>query len=960
MSSDDPKKKVDHQIEVTGLVGNNEFIEAVNVTLKLKKLIQKKPFQDTLFGEKMVFLNALRQAVAHKKELWLSQFLPDDKPSLSEQVPNWFTKIKGHPDWCQLARQSLLKAKILCAKEAIDYPAVNQEGWKKLADKTGFPVGFVYELFFWLKEQEQTPVDQREIPVLLEKGYGEKGESAYLVIERLELGIPSPPYPHPINMANIPVSEDFQKAVERAFVYVKSELLKSRDCEEKDIPVFRWWLKKAPNEKAIFALEGPSFYGAFAAGMLILARQLNLYPKTAITSDGDKYGRISSIGGLTQKCQAANRQSWKIIIANQQNTQLGDNDISDIQIPLLRAKTIEEAIRYLTSGIGFESLDYLELVYKRWGQLLLTEVPQKTPDAQVDEIDFDKITKPMTVRYIKGLNKKTEEVHDWDKEFSNQPEKLRRCVIYGWEKVGKTRLLRHEGRKISQENADKLKQGKLDLEQVTIPIFLQCADLANQLKGETTFEDALIAALRDEYQINGQTLSDKFVVLIKDKFQKGNCVLLLDDFHSVNKKVRPKWVDKLNTFARNYRQCRIIITVQQSPKNNKDDYADLPLEIAAQSDEAILELMSPFSNDCPYKGLHFFDVNDAKYFYGREKLTQRLLKKVKDSNFLAVLGNSGSGKSSVVRAGLLHQLKLGEKLPGSEQWKIFPPITPAWQNQKPLENLARVFVPSDLSEIDYANYFIKVKKLLATGADGLKQLINAIDADRVVLVIDQFEEIFTRCDKIERQNFFDCLLGALAHHKLCLVIVIRADFHGKWAEYAELSGKIDDNSVTVSKMTLDELEQAITEPAKKIGLGIEQDLVRQILKDMENSPSNLPLLQFSLERLWHNNNVNWLTLAEYNQIGGVEGALKNHADKVYQSLSPEEQETAQWIFQGVTQLGEGVEDTRKQIAKPDLITAKYPEALIDKTLDKLIKARLVVSSNPSWADKETHESSMNP
>ncbi len=473
------------------------------------------------------------------------------------------------------------------------------------------------------------------------------------------------------------------------------------------------------------------------------------------------------------------------------------------------------------------------------------------------------------------------------------------------------------------------------------------------IKEETTFEEALFARLKAEYQINGQTLSKDFVGLIKDKFKKGNCVLLLDDFHRVNKKVRPKWVDKLNTFAINYPQCRIIITVQQSPKNNKDDYADLPLEITAQLDEAILELLSPRSNDCPYKGLKIFDVNDAKYFYGREKLTQRLLNKVKDSNFLAVLGNSGSGKSSVVRAGLLHQLKLGEKLPGSEQWKIFSPITPAWQNQKPLENLARVFVQPELSAVDSAIELQKAYQLMAdTGAEGLKQLINAIDADRVVLVIDQFEEIFTRCDKIERQNFFDCLLGALAHRKLCLVIVIRADFHGKWAEYPELSGQIDDHSVTVSKMTSDELKQAITEPAHKIGLGIEQDLVRRILKDMENSPSNLPLLQFALERLWHNNNVNWLTIAEYDQIGGVEGALKNHADKVYQSLSPEEQETAQWIFQGVTQLGEGVEDTRKQIAKPDLITAKYPEDLIDKTLDKLIKARLVVSSNPSWADKD--------
>ncbi len=159
MSSDDPKKKVDPQIEVADFLRQNEFIEAVNDTRQLKKLIKKEPFQQTLFDEK-IFLKSLRQAVAQKNRLWLSQFLPDDKPSLSEQVPNWFTKIKGHPDWCQLARQSLLKAKILCAKEAIDYPAVNQEGWKKLADKTGFPVGFVYDLFL-AKRTGTDSVDQR-------------------------------------------------------------------------------------------------------------------------------------------------------------------------------------------------------------------------------------------------------------------------------------------------------------------------------------------------------------------------------------------------------------------------------------------------------------------------------------------------------------------------------------------------------------------------------------------------------------------------------------------------------------------------------------------------------------------------------------------------------------------------------------------------------------------------------
>ncbi|MEK8016240.1 MAG: S16 family serine protease [Candidatus Parabeggiatoa sp.] len=966
-------KKVDKiEMEVENLIKNDEFIEAVKFIreelLKLDKLDNPKSFQNSLFGTKMIFLKALRQAVAHKKKLWLGQFLSDENQSLSEQVPNSFTKIKSHPDWCQDACQSLVKTQIICAKEAIDYSEINPEGWKKLADQTGFPVGFVYELFFWLKEQEEVPVEKLEIPVLIQK-FGTDGQAAYLVIERIKRDISSPPYPHPIKMANIPIKEDFKKAIIQAFTYVKHVLI----SEHREIPTFRWWVKLTPEEherkegNKILALEGPSFYGAFAVGMLSLARQLNLYPQTAITSDGDEYGQLSGVGGLEQKCKAAKRQGWKnIIIAISQDTQ-GHNDISNIpQVLLLRVETIKEALKYITSGIGFEVIDYLELVHERWGQLSLTEVPQDTREKEVDQIDFDKLTKPMTVRYIKGLNQSTEKAHDWNEAFSTQ--RLRRAVIYGWEKVGKTRLLRHEGRKISQENVDKLKKGTLDLEQITLPIFIECADLAIQLKGETSFEEALFATLKAEYQINGQSLSDDFVALIKEKFVNGNCVLLLDDFRRDKrrdkKKVQTHLIEKLNQFARNYPQCRIIITAQQEAKNKKDEYADLPLEISAQSDEAILELLSPWSNDCPYKGLQFFDFNDEdpKYFCGRQRLTMKLLKKLKNSSFLAVLGNSGSGKSSVLRAGLLHQLKLGERLPGSERWKILSPITPAWQNQKPLENLARVFVQPGLSAVDYATEFQKAYQLMAeTGADGLKRLIDAIDTPRVVLVIDQFEEIFTLCDKTEQQSFFDCLLDALAHSKLCLVIVIRADFHGKWADYPELSRHIDNHSLTVTKMTSYQLEQAIIKPAEKVGLGIEQDLVRRILKDMKNSPGNLPLLQFALEQLCQKKKVNWLTLAEYDKMGGVEGALKNYADDIYRSLSPEEQATAQWIFQGVTQLGEAV-DTRKPIAKQDLITPKYTEELVERTLDKLIKARLVVLSNPNPAltDKVTHERPMNP
>jgi WD40 repeat protein/energy-coupling factor transporter ATP-binding protein EcfA2 len=367
------------------------------------------------------------------------------------------------------------------------------------------------------------------------------------------------------------------------------------------------------------------------------------------------------------------------------------------------------------------------------------------------------------------------------------------------------------------------------------------------------------------------------------------------------------------------------------------------------------------SGICPYKGLQFFDFNeeDPKYFYGRSTLTDELLQKVDTGNFLAVLGVSGSGKSSVVRAGLLHQLAKGQNL-GSKDWKIYPPFTPAENNNTPRENLARLFVQSDLSVLDRAKALQNARDLIDKGTAGLQLLLDVIDAPRVVIVVDQFEEIFTRCpDDTERQHFFDCLLGALAHHKLCLVIAMRADFMGKCTEhaYAGLAQHIQDNLVTVTPMTSAEFKQAITIPATQVGLDIEPDLITQMLQDVEGSPESLmletpeseqrvghclPLLQDTLRELWERRVVNRLTLTAYTQLGGVNGTLKNRADKVYQSLLVEEQAVAQWIFLELTQLGEGTEDTRKQVFKPDLITAKHSEDLIDKTLQRLTDARLVV------------------
>ncbi|MEH2231528.1 MAG: pentapeptide repeat-containing protein [Nostoc sp.] len=353
---------------------------------------------------------------------------------------------------------------------------------------------------------------------------------------------------------------------------------------------------------------------------------------------------------------------------------------------------------------------------------------------------------------------------------------------------------------------------------------------------------------------------------------------------------------------------------------------------------------------CPYKGLSYFDCTeaDAKLFYGRTALTDELLEKVRSGNFLAVLGASVSGKSSVVRAGLLYQLKLGRRLSGSETWqlKIFRP------GINPLQNLALAFVESELSDIERASQLAKVEELIARGAVGLGQLITAAQTQRVVLVVDQLEEAFTQCQDItKRQQFFECVLGALQRddNKLCLIITMRADFFGKCLEqeYGGLAKKIQEHLVTVTPMNREELETAIIKPAQQVNLAVEPELVSQMIADVENSPGSLPLLQYTLTELWQQRTEERLTLTTYSKLGGVRGTLQTRATEVYESLSLEEQQATKRIFLELTQLGEGTEDTRRQVVQRDLVTSQHSEFVINRIIQRLADEKLVVTSTLS-------------
>ncbi len=348
---------------------------------------------------------------------------------------------------------------------------------------------------------------------------------------------------------------------------------------------------------------------------------------------------------------------------------------------------------------------------------------------------------------------------------------------------------------------------------------------------------------------------------------------------------------------------------------------------------------------CPYKGLQYFESDDADYFYGREELTDTLLNKIRQDNFLAILGASGSGKSSVLRAGLIYQLQQGHKLANSRDWQILITVP----TEHPLKRLAELFVDPNLPHLDKAEKLGKAKRLLEEDADGLPNLVQTAEASRIVLIIDQFEEVFTLCqDDEEREKFLQCILGALAttENKLCLILAMRVDFFGKCLEkdYSGLGKKIQENLVTVTAMNQKQLKEAIIKPAERVNLMVEDELVGEMFRDIKNSPGILPLLQYTLTEIWKRKTDNCLKLTTYTKLGRIAGTLNKRATEVYKEFALEEKETVKHIFISLTQLGEGTEDTRRRVLKRDLINNRHPATVIDNVVKKLADEKLIVTS----------------
>jgi WD40 repeat protein/class 3 adenylate cyclase len=315
---------------------------------------------------------------------------------------------------------------------------------------------------------------------------------------------------------------------------------------------------------------------------------------------------------------------------------------------------------------------------------------------------------------------------------------------------------------------------------------------------------------------------------------------------------------------------------------------------------------------CPYKGLDAFGIEDAEFFAGRDELVAHLLARLITTRLVAVVGASGSGKSSVVRAGLL------------------PALTRELSNER-----------------------LWTSAVLVPGAQPRRALAQALASGRSdpgkrrLVVVDQFEEIFsTSVAEPERVGFIDDVLalGGDAHSDTWVVLALRADFYDSCAAYPKLASWLTDSQVLVGAMSEAELREAIERPAKRAGLLVEPALVDAIVYDVSGEEGALPLVSTALLETWHRRQGRTMTLRGYADAGGVRGAVARLAEDSYLGLSEDRRPIVRAVFMRLAELSNHGQEVRRRAERSEFDTG---DPRVRETVDYLVAGRLLTASDTS-------------
>jgi len=357
----------------------------------------------------------------------------------------------------------------------------------------------------------------------------------------------------------------------------------------------------------------------------------------------------------------------------------------------------------------------------------------------------------------------------------------------------------------------------------------------------------------------------------------------------------------------------------------------------------------------PYRGLQVFREEHTEFFFGREIFTERLVGEVQQRShrtafkpLVAVIGASGSGKSSVAFAGLVPRLRQT----GAWECVDFRP------GSRPFAALASALLPLfDLqkNEEDPVGETLNLAEQLRRGEVKLSDIVNKIiqqkkEVDHLLLIVDQFEEIYTLCkDEELRERFLDMLLQTIDvqqhQRRMVLVLTLRADFLGQALTHRPLTDALQGSIEMLGPMTSPEMMQAIVEPAKKLNVSFETGLVEHILQDVDvgSDQGRLPLLEFALELLWQSEQ---LTHAAYNALGGVKRALAQQANKFYyEHLDEPDRQRVEHLVVQLVQPGEGTEDTRRRATRAEIGEENW------SLVTRLASKRLVITARNDTGDE---------
>jgi class 3 adenylate cyclase len=340
----------------------------------------------------------------------------------------------------------------------------------------------------------------------------------------------------------------------------------------------------------------------------------------------------------------------------------------------------------------------------------------------------------------------------------------------------------------------------------------------------------------------------------------------------------------------------------------------------------------------PYKGLRAFEEADAPDFFGREALTHQILARLAEpgerSRFLAVVGPSGSGKSSVVKAGVVPALRQGA-LPGARRYllaEMVPGGQPIKELTAALDRLAETEPPA-------------MEELRDGRGDLRSAIAQVLPSDgELVLVIDQFEEVFTLVeDEAVRARFLDLVEPAVRapDSRLRVIVTMRADFYDRPLLYKRFGDLVGARTQTVTPLSAEELERAISGPAERAGVVLEPGLVAQMITDVGGEPGALPLLQYALTELFEQRRGTTMILEAYRAIGGVSGALARRADAVYEGLEDDQKEAARQLFLRLTTAVEETELARRRVPRAELLSVDVGSTAIESAIEAFGAARLL-------------------